>query len=175
MGPGLNYVILVWFLYSCYPGSASLTHLHGFDEVRMHPYGHPLHWKVLKYYIYIRWKCYPDILYTYNEGLSHFNVVPGHNQQYHVVSTQMWHTAEPWPLSYSVCVWGGVYSNEHPRHIKYAKHLLYVWSLPDICMKWIRGPNHNITLWLVPRCDTKPGPDHGHTGRGGILMTIHSI
>ena len=53
VGPGLNYVILVWFVYSCYPGSASLTHLHGFDEVRMHPYGHPLHRKVLKYYIYI--------------------------------------------------------------------------------------------------------------------------
>jgi hypothetical protein len=51
--PGLNYVILVWFVYSCYPGSASLTHLHGYDEVRMHPYGHPLHRKVLKYFIYI--------------------------------------------------------------------------------------------------------------------------
>jgi len=54
VGPGLNYVILVWFVYSCYPGSASLTHLHGFDEVKMHPYGHPLHRKVLKYFIYIQ-------------------------------------------------------------------------------------------------------------------------
>ena len=21
-------------------------------------------------------------------------------------------------------------------------------------MKWIGGPNHNHTVWLVPRCDT---------------------
>ena len=32
--------------HSCYPGSARSTHLHGFDEVRMHPYGHTLHRKV---------------------------------------------------------------------------------------------------------------------------------
>ncbi len=51
MVPGLNHAILVWFVCSCHPGSDSLTHLHGFDEVRMHPYGHPLHLKVLKYYI----------------------------------------------------------------------------------------------------------------------------
>ncbi len=41
-----------------------------------------------------------------------------------------------------------------------------------MCMKWIGGRNHNLTLWLVPRCDTKPGPGHGHKGRDGILMTI---
>jgi hypothetical protein len=55
--PGTDYVILVWFVYSCYPGPASLTHLHGFDEVRMHTYGHPLHWKVLKYFIYHSSRC----------------------------------------------------------------------------------------------------------------------
>ncbi len=42
-------------------------------------------------------------------------------------------------------------------------------------MKWIGGLNHNLTLWLVPRCDTKPGPGHDHTGWGCILMTIHCI
>ncbi len=44
-----------------------------------------------------------------------------------------------------------------------------------MCMKWIGGPNHNLIVWLVPRCDTQPGPDSGHTGWGGILMTIHCI
>ncbi len=48
---GLNYVIVVWFVLSCYPGSARSTHLHDFHEVRMHPYGHTLHQKVLKYFI----------------------------------------------------------------------------------------------------------------------------
>ena len=51
--PGLNYVIVVWFVPSCYLDSASSTHLNGFDGLRMHPYGHPLHQKVLKYFIYI--------------------------------------------------------------------------------------------------------------------------
>ncbi len=51
--PGLDYVISVWFVPSCYPGSARSTHLNGFDEVRMHPYDHPLHRKVLKYFIHI--------------------------------------------------------------------------------------------------------------------------
>ena len=23
-------------------------------------------------------------------------------------------------------------------------------------MKWIGGPNHNLTVWLVPRCEKKP-------------------
>ena len=24
-----------------------------------------------------------------------------------------------------------------------------------MCMKWIGGPNYNLTVWLVPRCDKK--------------------
>ena len=36
------------------PWFSQLTHLNGFDGLRMHPYGHPLHQKVLKYFIYIR-------------------------------------------------------------------------------------------------------------------------
>ncbi len=51
---GLTHVIVVRFVPSCYPDSASSTHLHGFDGLRMHLYGHPLHWKVLKYLIYIK-------------------------------------------------------------------------------------------------------------------------
>ena len=51
--PGLNYVIVVQFVPSCYPGSASSTHLQGFDEVRMHPYNYTLNCKLLKQFIYI--------------------------------------------------------------------------------------------------------------------------
>ncbi len=29
----------------------------------------------------------------------------------------------------------GWHPYDHPQHIKYAKHLLYVWCLPDMCMK----------------------------------------
>ena len=66
---------------------------------------------------------------------------------------------------------------DHPQQIKYAKHLLYVLSGPDMCMKWIGGPNHNQTVWLVHRCETRldPGPDHGRTGWGCILMTIQGV
>ena len=49
---GLNHIIVVWFEPSSYPGSASSTHLHGFDGLNIHPYGHPLHGKVLKHFIY---------------------------------------------------------------------------------------------------------------------------
>ena len=51
--PGLNHVIVVWFVSSCYTDSVSSAHLHVFDEVRIHPYDHPLHQEVLKHFIYI--------------------------------------------------------------------------------------------------------------------------
>jgi hypothetical protein len=47
-------VVVVCFVPSCEPDSASSVHLHGFDGVRMHPYDHPPHWKVLKHFIYIQ-------------------------------------------------------------------------------------------------------------------------
>ena len=46
-------VVVVCFVPSCEPDSASSVHLHGFDEVTMHPYDHPLHQKVLIHFIYI--------------------------------------------------------------------------------------------------------------------------
>ena len=49
----------------------------------------------------------------------------------------------------------GWHPYDHPQHIKYAKHLLYVCCLPDMCMKWIGGSNHIRTVQLVPRCDTQ--------------------
>ncbi len=51
--PSLNHIIMVWFVSSCYSDSVSLAHLHVFDEVRIHPYDHPLHQEVLKHFIYI--------------------------------------------------------------------------------------------------------------------------
>ena len=48
----LSHVIVVWFVPSCYPGLSSFTHLHYFDVLGIHPYGHPLHGKVLKHFIY---------------------------------------------------------------------------------------------------------------------------
>ena len=45
-----------------------------------------------------------------------------------------------------------------------------------MCMKWIGGPNHNLTVWFVPRVNvTHSSRVLGHTGWDGILMTIHSI
>ena len=48
-----NIVVVVYYVPSCDPDSASSVHLHGFDEVRMHSYDHSLHWKVIKHFIYI--------------------------------------------------------------------------------------------------------------------------
>ena len=46
-----------------------------------------------------------------------------------------------------------------------------------MCMKGIGGPNHNLTVWLVPRCDTQLSPALALAMQcgGGILMTIHGI
>ena len=73
LGQSLVIVVVLCFLPSCEPDSASAVHLHGFDEVRMHPYDHPLHRKVLKHYVYIK-----DEIVIQSEvvlGLSHVKVV----------------------------------------------------------------------------------------------------
>ena len=41
------------FCIHLWASSASSAHLHGFDEVRLHPNDHPLHQKVLKHFIYM--------------------------------------------------------------------------------------------------------------------------
>ena len=53
LGPINDIVVVVCFVPSCELDSASSVYLHGFDEVRMLPYDHPLHWKVLEHYIYM--------------------------------------------------------------------------------------------------------------------------
>ena len=65
---GLNQIIVVGFVPSCYPDSASSTHLRGFDGLRMHPYGHSLHQRVLDYFIYI-----------WDKSVIQSEVVPGLN------------------------------------------------------------------------------------------------
>ena len=47
LGPGLSHVIVLWFVPSFESDSAISAHVNGFDEVRMHLYDHPLHWKVI--------------------------------------------------------------------------------------------------------------------------------
>ena len=68
MVPVHNHVIVVWFVPSCYSDSASSAHIHGFYEVRMHRYVHPLRRNVLKHFIYIK-----------DGSLFHFDVIPGYN------------------------------------------------------------------------------------------------
>jgi hypothetical protein len=53
--PSLNHVIVVCFVSSCLSDSVSSAsaYLHVFDEVKKHPYDHPLHQEVLKHFIYI--------------------------------------------------------------------------------------------------------------------------
>ncbi len=48
-----NNIVVAWFVPSCYSDSASSAHIHGFYEVGMHQYVHPLHQNVLIYFIYM--------------------------------------------------------------------------------------------------------------------------
>jgi hypothetical protein len=47
-----NHVILVWFVPSDYPKSATYTPLLCYYGVRIHPYHHPLDGKLFKHFIY---------------------------------------------------------------------------------------------------------------------------
>ncbi len=77
MVPDLIYVIVVVVCFVPVGShSASSAHLQGFGTVRMHPHGHPLHWKVLKQFIY-----------TYDGRVIQSEVVPGLR---HVIVVVVW-------------------------------------------------------------------------------------
>ncbi len=78
MTPGLSHVILVvvvWIEPRCEPDSAITDHTHGFDTVRMHPYGHLQHQKVLIHFTYIYEGIVIVIQFEVTPGLSHVILV----------------------------------------------------------------------------------------------------
>ena len=70
---GLNCVGEVWFVPSCYPGSAGSALLHGVDGLERHPCGNQLHQKERKHFMYIYDKSV--IKYGLLPGLNHVEVV----------------------------------------------------------------------------------------------------
>ena len=111
----LNHVIVVWFVPSCYPGSANSTHLHGSDVLNIHPYGHPLHGKVLKHLIYIL-----DGIVIQSE------VVLGLNN-----GIVVWFVTGCYLSSLNsslLCCFDGLQTHPygHPLHWKMRKHLIYI-------------------------------------------------
>ena len=68
MVPGLDHVIVVWFVPSCCSDSATSAHLDGFYEVRINPYNHPMNQNVIEHFIYVK-----------DKSLFHSEVVLGLN------------------------------------------------------------------------------------------------
>ncbi len=78
MTPGLGHVILVvvvWIEPRCEQDSAISDHTHGFDTVRMHPYGHLQHLKVLIHFTFIKEEIVIVIQLEVTPGLGHVILV----------------------------------------------------------------------------------------------------
>ena len=141
MVPGLNHVLVVWFVSSCYPDSASSSHLHGFDGLRIHPYNYSLHRKDLTHFIYIQ-----------DGSVIQSEVVPGLN---HVIV--VWFVPS--------CYQGSARSTHlhsfdglriHPYnyslHCNLFKHFMYIYNGSVIQSEMVPGLNHAILVWFVPSC-----------------------
>jgi hypothetical protein len=140
MVPCVDYVILVWFVDSCYPGPASLTHLHGFDEVRMHQYGHLLHWKVLKTFMYIYGR---DIQSERVLGLTHVIVVrfvpscyPGSARSTHL------HGFDEVRM----------HPYGHSLHQKVLNHFIHIYNISFIQSEVVPDLLLEIVVRFVPSC-----------------------
>ena len=112
---GLNHVILVWFVASVYPKSASSSPLHCYYGIRIHSYIHPKHGKVLK-----------NLIYTLDESLIQSGVALGLN---HVIFVWIVPSAFPKSASFFTpfhCYYGiRIHSHVHPQHGKVLKHWIY--------------------------------------------------
>ena len=115
MDLGLYHVILVWFVPSVYPKSASSsTPLNCYYGIRIHSYVNPQHGKVLKHFIYIL-----------DESLIQPGVALGLN---HVIL--VWIVPSVFPktaISTALhCYYGiRIHSYVHPQHGKVLKHFIY--------------------------------------------------
>ena len=113
MALGLNHVILVWFVASVYPKSASSSPLHCYYGIRIHSYIHPKHGKVLK-----------NLIYTLDESLIQSGVALGLN---HVIL--VWFVPSVYPKSaistpLHCCYGVRIHSYVHPQHGKVLEHFI---------------------------------------------------
>ena len=123
-----NHVLLVWFVPSDYPKSATSTPLHCYYGVRIHPYHYPLHGKLFKHFIY-----------ALDESLIQSGVALVLN---HVIL--VWFVLSVYPKSASFlplhCYYGlGKHLYGHPLHGNLLKHFIYtlygslIQSGADLC------------------------------------------
>ena len=98
------------------------------------PYGHPPHIKHAKRLLYV-WDGF-GMSMTWMRGPYHYITVWYMSKIYTLTSH-----LQTWPRLLWRC---GVRTQSYdcPPHMKYVKHLLYVWSGSGISIKWMGGPNH---------------------------------
>ena len=135
----LNHVILVWFVSSVYPKSATYTPLLCYYGVRIHPYHHPLDGKLVKHFIY-----------ALDESFFQSGVALVLN---HVIL--VWFVPSVYPQSeifiYLHCNYGvRIHSYVHPQHGKVLKHFIYTLDEKLIQSVVALVLNHVILEWFVP-------------------------
>jgi hypothetical protein len=98
-------------------------HLYGHKSVRVHPYAHPQHLKVLKHFVYIQYGC----------GMQSMGVC---SLNHDLTSYRLSHTHIPSnspPLAQ--CINGiRMHPYAHPQHLKVLKHCAYIqfWMWDEV-------------------------------------------
>jgi len=90
-------------------------HLHRYNSVRVHPYAHPQHMKVLKQFLYIQYGCGMQLVVVYS--LNHDTTM-----SFGI------HLAPSFQNVAPACTYNSVrvHPYAHPQHMKVLKHFLYV-------------------------------------------------
>ena len=144
-------------------------HLHRHTSVRVDPYAHPQHIKILKHFVYIQYGCGMHSI----GGLSLSHEITSSLRlrlpQYCQKSTPDLHR------HYSVRV--DPYA--HPQHIKVLKHFVYVWHGCGMYSKWVWSFNCDLITSLGLNkilIFLKSYPTWHKSNRVRVIhMPIHSI
>ena len=166
---GLNHVIVVWFVPHCYPGSANSTHIHSFDGLGIHPYGHPLHGKVLKHFIYTLdgSVIQSELALCLNHIIVEWFVPSCHSGLASSTHLHGFDRLEIHPYA-------------HPLHQKVLKHFIYIWDVNVIQSEVALGFSFNHVILVLFDPIYYPGSAnsahlHGFDGLGIHLYAIHCM
>jgi len=85
-------------------------HLHMYYGIRVYPYAHPQHLKVLKHFVYIQYGCGMQ-----SKGVCGLNLTPQHHTG----------SAKQSPTCTRITAIR-VYPYPHPQHLKVLKHFVYI-------------------------------------------------
>jgi hypothetical protein len=113
-------------------------HLHTYYSMRIHPYAHPQHLKVLKHFVYIHYRCGMQSMGVWS--LNHDTATSYRlgNTPFSLKSTPTWTTAIM------------MHPYAHPQHLKVLKHFIYIQygcgmqSMRVFCLNHDTATSHRV-------------------------------